>query len=113
MRDRPTPTTTERFRRTRSSGKADSLRLYRNQLSAPRCRPCIRAHLLKTSARLSTFDRIGVAVVAFLGACLGCSAWETANANDMSFPPAVAVILPGAVIGFAAAKFVGRNIVGI
>ena len=60
---------------------------------------------MKTS--LSTFDRIGVVVVALLGTCLGLEGLNMATANDSFGLPAVAVILPGAVIGFLILKFVG------
>lgn len=65
---------------------------------------------MKSSPPLSTFDRIGVAVVAFLGTCLG---WKISTANDIVFTLVLAVIFPGAVVGFAVLKFVGGNIVGI
>ena len=65
---------------------------------------------MKTSKALSTFDRIGVAVVALLGTCLG---WGITIANDIALTPTLAFIFPGSAIGFAASKIVGRNIAGI
>jgi hypothetical protein len=62
---------------------------------------------MKTSPPLSTFDRIGVAVVALLGTCLG---WEIATASDIHFTPMLAVIFPGALVGFAVSKFVGYTV---
>jgi hypothetical protein len=66
---------------------------------------------MKTSATLSTFDRIGVAVVALLGTCLGSErALEISTAHNVSFTPVLAVIFPGAVIGFAISTFVGLTV---
>jgi hypothetical protein len=65
---------------------------------------------MKSSTTLSTFDRIGVAVVALLGTCLG---WGISTANDIVLTPTLAVLFPGSVVGFAVLKFVGRNIAGI
>jgi hypothetical protein len=65
---------------------------------------------MKPSPPLSTFDRIGVAVVAPLGACLG---WEISTANDIVLTPTLALFFPGPVVGFALSRFAGRNIVGI
>jgi hypothetical protein len=65
---------------------------------------------MKTSPPLGTFDRIGVAVVALLGAGLG---WGIATANDIVLTPMLALVFPGSVLGFAVSKSVGQNIVGI
>ena len=65
---------------------------------------------MKISPPLNTFDRIGVAVVACFGACLG---WEISTADDIILTPTLALIFPGFEVGTAALKFVGRNIVGI
>jgi hypothetical protein len=62
---------------------------------------------MKSSPPPSTSDRIGVAVVALLGICLG---WEIVTTSDITFTPMLAVIFPGAVVGFAVAKFVGFNV---
>jgi hypothetical protein len=62
---------------------------------------------MKTSPPLNVFDRIGVAVVALLGICLG---FGIATANDIHFNPMLAVIYPGSVVGLVASKFVGRNV---
>jgi hypothetical protein len=68
---------------------------------------------MKTSPPLSTFDRIGVAVVALPGSCLGWEGLAIATANDVSSPPSITVILPGALIGFVMAHFVGIKVAGI
>jgi hypothetical protein len=60
--------------------------------------------------KLSTFDQIGVAVVALLGTCVG---WEISTASDIHFTPILARIVPGSALGFAVSKFAGRNIVEI
>ena len=65
---------------------------------------------MKASPPLSTFDRIGVAVVALLGTCLG---FGIATVNDIAFTPTLALIFPGSVLGFAVSKFVCRNVAGI
>lgn len=60
-----------------------------------------------TSTQLSAFDRIGVAVVAFLGTLLG---WEISNATDIVLAPTLAVVFPGFAIGVAVSKIVSHNI---
>jgi hypothetical protein len=62
---------------------------------------------MKTSPPLSTFDRIGVAVVSLFGTCLG---WEIATTSDIHFTLMLAVIFPGTVIGFTVAKLVGLKV---
>jgi hypothetical protein len=61
----------------------------------------------KNSDVLSTFDRIGVVVVALVGACLG---WGIATASDIRFTPMLAVFLPGCAVGFVVSKFVGLKV---
>jgi hypothetical protein len=46
---------------------------------------------MKSSTALSTFDRIGVAVVALLGTCLG---WEITTATDIVLTPTLVLFLP-------------------
>lgn len=58
-----------------------------------------------TENRLSTFDRIGIAVVAFLGACIG----SIATASDMTFSPPFVFLFPGLVVGFEVSKLGGPH----
>jgi len=56
---------------------------------------------------LTTFDRIGVAVVALLGAGIGLF---LATANDVVLTPMLFVVFPGAAIGLAVSKLAGRSV---
>ena len=62
---------------------------------------------MKTSATLSRFDRIGVAVVALLGASLG---WGIATASDIPFTPMLVLLVPGLAVGLAVVKFAGFKV---
>jgi hypothetical protein len=54
---------------------------------------------------LTTFDWVGVACVAFLGACFG---GLIATASDIKLTPALALLFPGIVIGVGVGMIFGR-----
>ena len=62
----------------------------------------------RSQTRLSTFDRVGVVFVAFLGTCLE---WMIATTSDITFTPSLFLVFPypGLAIGVAVSRFGGPH----